>query len=173
MTCDLCSKNEATVHLTEIINDQTRELHLCEQCAKEKGSAAAQDFGLGDLLAGLADFGPKTEEGTKTKLVCPKCGCTYDDFRKSGRLGCGTCYETFRRFLAPLLKRIHGSAKHEGKMPTVAVSAPSAVVEGKEDLEVLKERLKAAVASESFEEAIQLRDKIRVLESKLKKKGKA
>ena len=37
MTCDLCGKSEATVHLTEVVDKQTRELHLCESCAKKKG----------------------------------------------------------------------------------------------------------------------------------------
>ena len=168
MTCDLCTKNEATVHLTEIINDQSRELHLCESCAKEKGTAAGQQFGLGELLAGLAEFGPKLEAEAKLKPVCPKCGMTYDDFRKTGRLGCGTCYEAFRKFLAPLLKRIHGSTKHEGRQP-IFMKAKTAAA-SKEDVNTLKERLKAAVTAESFEEAIHLRDQIRALEIKPKKK---
>jgi hypothetical protein len=53
MTCDLCSKNEATVHLSEVINDQTRELHLCEACAREKGAEAAGLFSAsGEQLLG-------------------------------------------------------------------------------------------------------------------------
>jgi len=139
----------------------------------EKGSAAAQDFGLGELLAGLVDFGPKVEEGTKPKPVCPTCGMTYDDFRKIGRLGCGTCYRTFRKFLGPLLKRIHGSTRHEGKSPAAAMTPPPALDLEKEDLDVLKERLKTAVTSESFEEAIRLRDQIRALETKPKPKKKS
>ena len=170
MTCDLCSKNEATVHLTEIVDDQTRELHLCESCAREKGATAASHFGLAELLAGLADFGTKFEPGTKPKVTCSQCGMTYEDFRKSGRLGCGGCYETFHRFLAPLLKRIHGSTQHVGKTPVVAGSAP---VEPPDSLAQLKERLKTAVAQEAFEEAARLRDRIRASETKSKRKNKA
>ncbi len=166
MTCDLCGKTEATVHLTEIINDQTRELHLCEVCAREKGEKAAQDFGLADLLAGLADFSAKTEQGAKAPLACAHCGMTYEEFRKTGRLGCGRCYESFYQVLAPLLKRIHGSIQHIGKTPAkLKRKAPR----GPEDLVRLKERLKKVVASESFEEAVQLRDQIRALEAKLKR----
>ncbi len=167
MTCDLCGKNEATVHLTEMIDDQTRELHLCEPCAREKGAAAASPFGLAELLAGLADFGAKLEGETRPKPTCPRCKMTYDDFRKTGRLGCGECYETFHRFLGPLLKRIHGSTQHVGRGPseTAPQKAPA-----EEDLPRLKERLKAAVASEEFEEAAHLRDRIRALESKKKER---
>ena len=184
MTCDLCGEREATVHLTEIINDQTRELHLCEPCAREKGAQAAQGFGLAELLAGLADFGSRLEGETKQKPTCPQCGMSYDDFRKSGRLGCGRCYETFHRFLAPLLKRIHGSIQHVGKVPLkgqplatkaegpVLTPATSLGIEGQNDeLKKLKERLRQLVAQEAFEEAARLRDQIRALEGKPKRRA--
>ena len=163
MTCDLCNKKEATVHLTEVINDQTRELHLCSSCAEKKGVNTAPDFGLTGLLAGLTDFGlkPAGKSSTVSKQPpCPKCGMTYEDFRKSGRLGCAACYDTFRRYLAPLLRRIHGSTQHLGKQPVVAAPKGRSSV-ARETLAQLKERLKTAVAKESYEEAALLRDKIR------------
>ena len=164
MTCDLCGQREATVHLTEIIDDETRELHLCEPCAREKGATAAQHFGLADLLAGLADFGAKFEAGAKpARLTCSQCGMTYDDFRKSGRLGCGACYEAFHRYLSPLLKRIHGSTQHAGRTPA-AVGEKQASPQ--DELALLKERLKTAVAQEAFEEAARLRDRVRALEAR-------
>jgi len=170
MTCDLCGKSEATVHLTEVINESTRELHLCEACAREKGAQAAEGFGLAGLLAGLTDFGTKLEEGqTKSKLKCPQCGMTYEDFRRSGKLGCGNCYETFHRALGPLLKRIHGSAQHVGKVPVVR-AAPRRTKDQLGELQHLKERLRQAIGAEDFEEAARLRDRIRALEPKSKQK---
>lgn len=167
MFCDLCAKNEATVHLSEIINDQTRELHLCEVCAQEKGAAAAQHFGLADLLAGLADFGVKPEGRTEAaKSACGRCGMTYDDFRKLGRLGCGGCYGSFEKFLSPLLRKIHGSSHHVGQVPTAAPSEKGAA---RDEHQQLKEKLKSAVAAEDFEEAARLRDRIRSAEKKKKK----
>ena len=162
MKCDLCNEREATVHLTEMIDDQSRELHLCEPCAREKAPKGLQGFGLAELLAGLADLGSKMGEETKAKLVCPRCKMTYEDFRKTGRLGCGQCYETFHRALAPLLKRIHGSGEHVGKEPA-AGKIPA------EELSLLKEQLKKSVAEEAFEEAARLRDRIRKLEAKPKR----
>lgn len=169
MTCDLCGKNEAAVHLTEIINDETRELHLCEACAREKGAAAAEQFGLAGLLAGLADFGARG--GLKTEPPpCPQCGLAYENFRKSGRLGCGECYENFARILAPLLKRVHGSAQYVGRLsPPARTAAKKKAALPDEDLAVLKERLKTAIAAEDFEEAVRLRDRIRLLERKKNK----
>ena len=55
MTCDICGKKKATVHLTEIVDEQMSEMHLCEECARQKSSQMEQQFGLADLLAGLSD----------------------------------------------------------------------------------------------------------------------
>lgn len=160
MLCEICSKDEATVHYTEIINNETTEMHLCENCAREKGALIKPQFPLADLLAGLADFQvPSTgEKGRAGK--CPHCGLTYAGFRKSGRLGCGQCYYTFKDSLAPLLKRVHGSSEHVGKVPA---SAGQETRVGRA-LKELRERLHQAIQKEEFEEAAGLRDRIRELE---------
>ena len=61
MLCELCKQSQATVHLTEIVNEQMTELHLCETCANQKGTQVESHFGLSDLLSGLADQS-KTQE---------------------------------------------------------------------------------------------------------------
>lgn len=163
MVCNICGKNQATVHLTEIIDDQITELHLCEECAQKKGAQMESHFGLSDLLAGLADLGTQFNK-TKTdiKLKCPRCGLTYEDFKKVGRLGCGECYNAFKEALVPLLKRIHGSTQHCGKSPRKIAKT----VKARNDLETLKEKLQKAIQKEDFEEAAKLRDKIRESEKK-------
>ena len=35
MKCMFCD-NPATVHLTDIVNKKKREVHLCEECARER-----------------------------------------------------------------------------------------------------------------------------------------
>src|SRR3989338_9029439 len=104
MVCEVCKQAQATVHLTEIVNDQMAELHLCESCANQKGAQVESHFGLADLLSGLAEFS-KTQESSEETVskACPTCGMTYDDFRKVGRLGCSDCYVTFKRSLGGLL----------------------------------------------------------------------
>jgi len=165
MVCNICAKNQATVHLTEIIDDQITELHLCEECAQKKGAQMESHFGLSDLLAGLADLGTQfSKTKTDAKLKCPKCGLTYEDFKKVGRLGCGECYTAFKDALVPLLKRIQGSTQHCGKSPKKIAKA----VKARNELDVLKEKLQKAIQKEDFEEAAKLRDKIKELE---KKKG--
>ncbi len=164
MLCDICGKNEATVHLTEIINDKVAKLHLCEECAKEKGQEMEEHFGLSDLLAGLADMGANIEPDGMQAVKCPTCGFTYNNFKKVGRLGCGDCYEAFKGGLAPLLKRIHGADRHVGKVPLRV----GKTVKDTRTLQDLKLKMERAIQTEEFEEAAKLRDKIRELEKKTK-----
>ena len=175
MLCDECGKNKATVHLTEIVNDLVTKLNLCEGCAKNKGAEAEQHFGIADLLSALSDtaeHAPAAAGGTgivPPKNKCSRCGMSYEDFKRIGRLGCAECYKVFRASLAPLLKRIHGSNQHIGKSPD-----PKALDEFKtnskhqEELEKSKQDLQKAVKNEEFEEAATLRDKIKFLEKKIK-----
>ena len=161
MVCELCKETQATVHLTEIVNEQMTELHLCEACANQKGAQVESHFGLADLLSGLADFSKTQEPEEISSKACPACGMTYDDFRKVGRLGCAECYATFKRSLGSLLKRIHGSPIHVGKSP-VRLLKPSKMA--KTELLDLKRKLERAIESEEFEDAAKLRDQIRRLE---------
>lgn len=168
MVCDICGKNEATVHLTEIINNEVTKLHLCEECAREKASEMEEHFGLAELLAGLADFGVQLESDETTKVKCHSCGFTFMDFKKVGRLGCGECYETFKKSLTPLLRRIHGSDQHYGKAPSKAQKGAKV----RDDIQELKTRLQKAIQMEEFEEAARLRDQIKELEKKMSTRKK-
>jgi len=165
MLCQICGKNESTVEFTEIINDEVKQLHLCDQCAKEKGIEMEQNFGIADLLAGMSDLGVKSRDDD-ISIKCKKCGMTFEDFQKVGRLGCGECYITFRKNLIPLLKRIHGSNRHVGKAPKEIDET-----DGKKkisEIQELRQRLQQAIDSEEFEEAARIRDRIRELEKKAK-----
>ena len=162
MKCDICGKRESTVHLTEIVNDKVTKLHLCEECAKEKGAEMEEHFGLSDLLAGLADLGTGLEPDANLKVKCSTCGFTYSDFKKVGRLGCSECYEAFKKQLAPLLKRLHSADRHVGKVPlTVGKTVKDTIT-----LQELRIRMEKAIQFEEFEEAAKLRDQIKELEKK-------
>lgn len=166
MQCDICGKKKATVHLTEIVDDQMSEMHLCEECARQKSVQMEQQFGLADLLAGLADFGKPAKEDSRERMECSNCGMTYDEFRKFGRLGCSQCYESFKMHLNTLLKKVHGSNHHLGKTP---VKIPPSEKREMENLQELKARLQEAIQVEDFEGAAEIRDKIREVENRGKK----
>ena len=166
MLCDICGKNPATVHLTEIIDEQMSELHLCEECARHKSEQMEQQFGLSDLLAGMAEFNKSNNKEIETveAVKCASCGLSYADFKKVGRLGCADCYNTFKKYLAPLLKRIHGSSQHFGKSPLKVTKQ----LKKKIDMQELRTKLQKAIELEAFEEAARIRDQIKELEKKQK-----
>jgi protein arginine kinase activator len=166
MLCENCGIREAAVHITEIVNEKTVEMHLCEICAKEKGVMGTQAFSLADLLAGLMDLGVEVtaKEGGLLKS-CPSCGMTFEDFKKTGRFGCAQCYETFKESIIPLLQKIHGSMRHFGKAPKKI----SLAIREDTELQQLQGRLKEAIEKEEFEEAAKIRDRIKELQKKRKK----
>ena len=176
MTCDICNKKKATVHLTEIVDEQMSEMHLCEECARQKSAQMEQQFGLADLLAGLSDTGKAAavKDGDKSVLKCSRCELPYEDFRKFGRLGCGDCYTSFKEHLAGLLRKIHGSNKYLGKSPSNFKDNPATVdhleaataLLSSDNLADLKQQLHSAIAAEDFEKAALIRDKIRNFEQK-------
>jgi len=160
MFCNLCGNKKVTVHYTQVKNGQLTELHLCESCAKKQG--IDHHFSVSDLLAGMSDIAePKVKE---KKLKCAFCGLTFDDFKKTGRLGCADCFKAFSVPLGDLLKRIHGSQQHFGKTPKPIKKSKKSV--SKNSLEDLKIQLKEAVKNEAYEQAAKIRDKIKRLEKK-------
>ena len=159
MLCDECGKREATFHYTEIINGVTTELHLCELCAKKRGFTLPAAFSLPDLLGGLVE--PERISPLETELICKNCGFTYSNFKNIGLLGCSQCYSSFHKMLEPLLKKIHGTSKHVGKFPGRRKKEKR---EKSSDVQLLREKLKDAVAREEFETAAKLRDKIKEIE---------
>jgi protein arginine kinase activator len=164
--CENCKKRQATIHLTEIINSNKKEVHLCEQCAEKQG-VVKQQMSIADFLAGLAAGG--AHPAAKHKLPdirCPSCGLSLADFQSGGRFGCADDYTVFRERIMPLIEKIHDSTQHVGKTPARA----GGDVAHEKELRQLQSELKRAVDREEYEEAARLRDKIRRLEEECKTK---
>lgn len=165
MLCDNCKEREAIINLTQVEHDSKVTLHLCDQCAQQKGvetGAAVMKSPLGNFLGALgkgAALVPTAADGVR----CPACGSTLRDFRDTGRLGCDQCYVSFDAHLRDLLRRLHGSSQHVGEryeLPGEAGAPP----DPRSHLLELKAQLRRAVEGEDFELAAELRDRIRVLE---------
>ena len=125
MLCEDCGRNRAVVHITQIGPDGKIEKNLCERCAAKYGEFLMENqkhrnVSMNDFLKGVFSAGAQGEKPQQekvTELVCPNCGMSYRDFQQTGKIGCSVCYATFRRQLEPLLRRIHGSSTHSGKIP--------------------------------------------------------
>lgn len=167
MLCDICKKNNAIVHYTEVVNDKIKKLNLCEECAVSKGIGIQTPFSIGELLSGLTP--PAFEPSVEEKLsVCSGCGMILSEFKETGRLGCYQCYDAFKKSLVPLIGNIHKSTKHIGKIPTTAKETMGTIIRMRD----LEQKLQEAVKKEEFELAAKLRDEIKKLEKKEKTKNK-
>ena len=91
---------------------------------------------------------------------CPQCGFSMEDFQKVRRFGCASCYKVFASELAPMLRGMHKGATHVGKVPEGLIESHFRI----QRIEELQEKLAQAIASESYEEAAELRDEIRKLD---------
>lgn len=155
MKCDRCDK-DATVHLTQVMNGQMQKMHLCAECAKDLGVNEDSGFTISDILLGKGSVSPLTSTRSS---VCDECGLTLVKFRKTGRMGCPTCYQAFELELQPILKSIHHATRHQGRIPTNRKQTLDLRTQ-QEDLESL---LDEAVRDEDYERAAELRDELRRL----------
>ncbi len=168
MLCQDCKKNEAQVHLTQIINNEKTTLNLCKQCAAARGFHSPLEnvpFPLADILTGLAasPHNPLPVE-TGEQISCPTCGLTFTMFTRQGRFGCGDCYKTFRGRLEPIMRKIHGASLHRGQrpIPLLLPGQDDEAIPVKEE-ERLEGELAKAIEGEDFERAAELRDKLKTI----------
>ena len=162
MLCDSCGENESIVHLTRIKDNKIVTSHLCEGCALEQGiepGVAMSDAPLTDFLA---QTGKALASSSATVGPCAFCGMRIENFKKTGRLGCSHCYVQFEPHLRNLLRRLHGSVQHVGK---VYLPPDPSDAERRERLAGLRRKLDRAVEAEDFEQAARIRDQIRTLET--------
>ncbi|SHK75139.1 Protein-arginine kinase activator protein McsA [Clostridium cavendishii DSM 21758] len=165
MLCEKCNVNEATVHIVKVTSGNKEEMRLCEKCASEISEIPfnteiknMDNFTFQSLLSGLVDYisnNPKNK--SVEEKVCERCKMTYSDFKKTGLLGCSSCYSSFSNTIKPVIKRVQGDLEHVGKIPK---KAGKEIIEKKRLLK-LKEELQVAILAEEYEKAAILRDEIK------------
>jgi protein arginine kinase activator len=163
MMCEKCNAHPAAVHVQQIINGKKTDSYLCQTCAGEPDSGISlgnlfQDFMDAIFKSAVMSGGVLITEDVKIK--CTQCELSFNDFKKTGKLGCSKCYTAFRKELDQILKNLQRSNTHEGKFPHKS----GAVLKQKKTLETLRRDLLKAIDSEEFELAATLRDQIKEIE---------
>ena len=177
MNCDVCQKEDATIFFSQVVEGKLQKVNLCKECADDKGVTDPTGFALADMLEGMGEE-KVTEAAVETDdLVCPSCGFSQTDFKKTGRFGCADCYHVFDDGLEGLLEAMHKHTQHVGKVPSTfpdlpesdLVPAPEEPMENSplDKLSELKSALSKSVEDEDYEEAARLRDEISQLESQM------
>ena len=170
MICEHCNNSEATFHYTEIVNNNFKEIHLCNDCAKKKNffnspinfiESQIPEMKKNNETANLSSKKEKLSRSHDSNLKCKKCGLTFLEFSKRGKFGCEQCYIYFAEELKPLISRIHNSSQHIGKRPVNDKSVST--TENYEKMKQLKAELQLAITNEEYEKAILIRDEIKKL----------
>ena len=103
------------------------------------------------------------------QIQCDSCGSTFDDIINTGRYGCANCYDVFEDRMDPILKKLQGANRHNGRLGKI--SDNNIKFDEKEKvknenrnnnkLEKLQEDLKQAIKEERYEDAARIRDEIK------------
>lgn len=162
MQCEKCKKNPATIHLTEIVDGQRSEMHLCPGCAHKEGVAVKGHMNINELLNTLLGVEGSGEvlsgAASGGDLVCPVCHTSWEKFRKESLLGCPNDYDVFSVMMDPIIEKAHsGGIKHIGKVPAKAGRDTHKQIE----LLNLRRELDDAINREDYEKAAQIRDRIK------------
>jgi protein arginine kinase activator len=158
MKCDHC-ENPAVVHELLIRNGATTEVHLCAEHALAAGLAVPAVQPVAEVLLHIAKSTKAKGDAARTRALasCAGCGLSYTEFRKTGTLGCPSCYESFQPMLGQLIERAQaGGAAHVGRAPKAAAELELRRVRR----EKLMRDLETAVSAEQYERAARLRDEL-------------
>jgi protein arginine kinase activator len=162
MKCEICGLKDAVIHIRQIQKDLVHELHICEECAQEKGLIREEESELpiSNLLSGLLE-GKDVTGANEVREVCPRCGLKASEFRKQGKLGCPECFKAFEKDVKAIVSQMAARPRHTGKVPRTLAVEQSAGAMG----EGLRVELREAVEREEYELAARLRDRLRELEA--------
>lgn len=175
--CHICGA-PASIFLTQITDGKVSDLALCKKCAQEKGIFDPRKLTLAERIfpteisSEVEDFIKKMLESTYIEEAeddmlaslpdmlteCPVCHFTLEKYQQTGQLGCPECYRTFSSELLTTVENAsQGVAERRAALEPEALDSP-ALERGR--LEVL---MHDAIRKENYEEAAQLRDRIKNL----------
>ena len=164
MKCQICKNNEANIIFTQIINDEKIVLHICSECAKEKGISVEFEKPskpkVNSLIGGFTGEFLEKNEKSVPDLTCNNCGLTFAEFKAEGLFGCEKCHIAFGEHISKLLKQIHGTDVYEGKFPEELSEEGGKL----QQLKNLRNELKQSIDKEEYERAAEIRDKIAAIE---------
>lgn len=171
MLCEKCKKNEAKINLITVVNGQKHEMWLCESCVKDissipffssigqNGSFPFEGM-LTEILSNVDNNKVNINNNKVKEIVCSNCGLIYEEFKKSGKLGCSNCYEEFKVILEPRIKSLQAGVKHIGKIPKMKGEE----IIRRQKLKNLKVEMQKLIIAEEYENAAIVRDEIKKLE---------
>ena len=168
--CEVCGEEPATIHLLRVVDGAVGHTHLCPGCAED---VAEQTDGLALVLAVpsvLRNLSRSTVQQEQVPTVtdpeegfCSVCGTTLTDLKESGLVGCSNCYRVFAEYLERSAPEGEEATEHLGKIPHRGPETDNL----RHEIMRLERMLRELVATERFEEAAGVRDRLSELGQRL------
>jgi len=170
-TCQACERRPAVVEFIQVTGDERREMALCRECALSMGvRAQVEAFQRLSQLLMEQNSSSSPFDADTLQAKCSRCGMVFEEFVRTGLLGCPQCYLDFEQQLKPALRRLHGVTRQAGEEPGHAAQSVPPVskdnageTKSTETRQRLEIELNLALIDEDYERAAALRDKLRSL----------
>lgn len=163
MVCDFCHTHDAVIFLEQVnAKGQKRKINMCLQCAQERGisnNPHSIESSIVDLFRELAAVTKRLQ--WENSRLCPVCGTSIAEIRKTALVGCPECYAIFKDDIRTVMQANGRDGTYTGSMPERLATVHSVL----NDRMILQDKLDAAVAEEDYEKAALYRDYLRALEN--------
>ena len=151
MKCQNCGRDGVNFHYTSNINGCMTETHLCSECAAKLGYDYRESFGMGSIFDGfvpaLREFLPIMEFNAAYPFGAPpQLGILVQNNNCGGSCSCGTQATTV----------------------TEQVTEVDDEMQRRREINVIREKMRAAAENEDFEKAAELRDMLSLKEKESK-----
>ena len=156
MICEVCNQRNAEIVFKTVTGNQVATKAMCMGCAHSMQQDMIKMFLALGFRQDQIDHQTQEEapEQLMPRYICAHCGRPYDRLDEQTMAGCAQCYEAIKN---DLLK--------QEPMEAPGTDANEELADSGKGLEDLRYRLLEAVVNEQFEEAAQLRDQIKQLNS--------
>lgn len=138
---------------------------LCKRCGKPASEYVVRKGGTEKLPLCSACYEELMQEEGESLRCCEACGTSWEEFRRTGLLGCAECYRVFRKELLLALRGVQGGTRHEGKEPVIAAREDYSVIFEQEEL---KSELERALREGRYGEVARLSEQLKTLKKKSK-----
>ncbi|MGI5869412.1 MAG: hypothetical protein ACOX9C_08220 [Kiritimatiellia bacterium] len=161
MKCEICKVNAASRSIQRNVDGASRELFVCDSCARTSPHAGASPASLTDVLfsLGMQVGGGQVVEDN----VCPVCGMARNEVREKRRLGCPKCYDVFETDIRTFISSQQPGEPRHGASDGGAAADGAAADGADDDADKLKRQLAQAIEEERYEDASRLVERIRGL----------
>lgn len=160
MVCDFCKKRNAVFYIEQITKTNRLTIHVCAQCAVEKGLTPNSKDSRKSLNSLFNEINRVADKASKSDKCCPICGCGLSEIKKTGKVGCPECYAIFAEDIIKLMKSHGIKGPYTGSLPRRIAGFRSRLTDRMD----IRTKLEESLKKEDYEKAAVYRDFLKALD---------